>query len=225
MKREEKNERVEMTNTQALGMLTPEDGRWLLCAALLDNIADDLAVTRCAGWWQDHPREMADNFPEATMLLKELASDPIRNLMDNVTCGTRGAVACDLGWMMRIAKHKSARMGKPKLTRETVAFRIQLPALTAGRAAYHAPHCKCGAQIKSGSTCQDCIRKKQESDAQKRRDLTEARKTGISFFEWLRRKGCELGITPKAVRWRLKKGHIKHPEVIYESKCTKIVKP
>lgn len=113
-------------------MAAPEveasDAPWLLAAAILNSIAEDLALTRVAGWWRDHPREMAQRGAAAQRLLGELESEGFTVLCDLVTDGTRGRLDCGLGWLLRLASGKEGQMQKlRKLTGQAVESALRLP--------------------------------------------------------------------------------------------------
>jgi hypothetical protein len=85
---------------------TSEDRYWILAAAMLDTVADDLGLCREAGWWTDRPEEMRGRCYEADQLLNELAGDGVRMLADVVVAETNRRVEIDTGWVVRRAKVK-----------------------------------------------------------------------------------------------------------------------
>jgi len=117
------------------------DMQWLLAAAVLNTIADDLALTCAAGWWKDHPREMAGKCMAADRLLAELQSEAVMHLCDVVKDGTRGRVEMGWGWMLRMARArvKTLRMGGRRLRMEAVSEALRLPAFNAGKVQVRKP--------------------------------------------------------------------------------------
>lgn len=111
------------------------DMQWLLAAAVLNTIADDLALTCAAGWWVDYPREMAGKCMAADRLLSELESDAVANLCDVVKDGTRGRVEVGWGWMLRMARGRvtTLRMTGRRLGMVEVSEALRLPAFSAGK--------------------------------------------------------------------------------------------
>jgi|GEM_PF-2525813 len=117
------------------------DMQWLLAAAVLNTIADDLALTCAAGWWKDHPREMAGKCMAADRLLAELQSDAVTHLCDVVKDGTRGRVEVGWGWMLRMARArvKTLRMTGRRLGMVAVSEALRLPAFHAGKVQVRKP--------------------------------------------------------------------------------------
>jgi len=117
------------------------DMQWLLAAAVLNTIADDLALTCAAGWWKDHPREMAGKCMAADRLLAELQSEAMAHLCDVVKDGTRGRVEVGWGWMLRMARGRvnTLRMTGRRLRMEAVSEALRLPAFNAGKVQVRKP--------------------------------------------------------------------------------------
>lgn len=92
------------------GLINAEesDREWILAAALLDSLAEDLALTFAARWWRLDPCEMERVCHEASILVKELRSQSVQMLHDLITSATEGRVKPGLGWLIRLAKGKAA---------------------------------------------------------------------------------------------------------------------
>lgn len=104
------------------------DAHWLLAAAMLENLSQDLALTHAAGWWQSCPREMAGKAAEADALLRELYSSPVQELFELITAATGGRVKLEIGWLLRQARGKSdlMRAHKARLGVVSVCERLRL---------------------------------------------------------------------------------------------------
>lgn len=85
------------------------DNEWIMAAAMLDTLADDLAATYAAGWWKDHPQEMAEVCNEARVLLKEFKSQSTELLLAIVRAATSGRVQISTGWLVRMARIKARK--------------------------------------------------------------------------------------------------------------------
>lgn len=117
-------ERVRVDASKAT--LMSEDAEWLLAAALMHSITDDLAITHAAGWWHVHPAEMRCKCAEADAVLRELTSDAVAMLADLVAEGTHGSVQLRFGTLLRLAKKRARRFRHGALSMETVRQRIKL---------------------------------------------------------------------------------------------------
>ncbi len=107
----------EFSVEETLAMLEPSDKNWLLPYALVDSLADDLAIYRRLGLWEHHPDEMQNhpgfhsvpgNHPHLmppSSLLKELRSSAIQQCFDDILTGTRGAKRVNVGAVIRLAKN------------------------------------------------------------------------------------------------------------------------
>lgn len=91
------------------------DAEWILAAAMLDTMVDDLAITHAAGWWRTEAQEMRGKCAEADALLAELESSRVQGLHDLVRAATQGRVQMGTGWMMRLARTRAASMRKNRL--------------------------------------------------------------------------------------------------------------
>jgi hypothetical protein len=111
------------------------DGKWLLAAAVLNTLADDLALTCAAGWWAEHPQEMAGKCDAADRLLRELRSPQVAGLCALVTDGTRGRIEVGWGWMIRLARGRvgTLRMTGRRLGMHAVSEALRLPSFSAGK--------------------------------------------------------------------------------------------
>lgn len=108
-----------------------EDGEWLLAAALLDSLADDLAITLAAGWWRHEPGEMAGKCYEADALLAEMASERVEGLHDLIRAATSGQIQTGPGWLRRLARHRAAMMRRNRsLSFAVVQAALKLPNIT-----------------------------------------------------------------------------------------------
>ena len=81
-----------------------EDAGWLLAAAMLESLSQDLALTHAAGWWKASPREMAGKNAEADALLKELYSPAVAGMFELITGATCGRVKLEVPWLLRQAR-------------------------------------------------------------------------------------------------------------------------
>lgn len=111
------------------------DGQWLLAAALLNTLADDLALTCAAGWWNDHPQEMLGKCEAADRLLRELRSPHVAGLCALVTDGTRGRIEVGWGWLIRLARGRVETLRKcgKRLGLVEVSEALRLPSFSAGK--------------------------------------------------------------------------------------------
>lgn len=200
-----------------LPAIEAQDVPWVLAAAVVDSIAEDLALTLRAGWWEHRPEEMLPNYPEAAALLEELNSERVMHLMDNITAGTRGAVQCGRGWLLRQVRHKvsHAKGSLADLSRSKVAEKVRLPSLTHCRIKIPEASCReCGSEAVKSGRCDSC-RKARNERVRKARDLRRRIPTeAMSLKQWALAVAQRLGIGLQAVRYRLELGQIAMPPVV-----------
>lgn len=105
-----------------------EDAGWLLGAAMLESLAQDLALTHAAGWWSHDPNEMADMHAEANGLLRELYSPGVQGIFDLIAAATGGRVQVERPWLLRQARWhaKAVLASQATLSLARVCERLRL---------------------------------------------------------------------------------------------------
>jgi hypothetical protein len=238
-----------MTGAQAGEMMTINDSEWILAAAMLDSLTDDLAITHAAKWWTLNPDEMQGKCGEADLLLKELHSDGIATLMDMVAAATAGRVQMRLGWLLRVAKSKAKQRSLiSALSFESVRHRIRLvetglqarikvdsDAVSGSpryqrerfRARKQAGLCReCSSQVEPGhSRCPECRRIHRLSEEKRKEQRRKLPAGAISLREWMLRMADKLHLTIKGVQSRMTRGAIVTPPVVYRNHTRVYVMP
>lgn len=109
----------EFTVEETLAMLELSDRHWVLAYALINSLADDLAIYRRMGLWDSHPDEMKTHplfysvpanqahLMPPNSLLKELRSDTVQQCFDEILSGTNGKHKLNQGAIIRLAKLNS----------------------------------------------------------------------------------------------------------------------
>jgi hypothetical protein len=115
---------VPVLRRESICMVDDGDKYWLLAAAILDSIADDLALCGRAGWWREVPDEMTTKCDEAKALMREMHSEPVADLCELITRETRGNVRIGTGWIVKRAKTKLVHGLSGTLSSELVKQRI-----------------------------------------------------------------------------------------------------
>lgn len=228
--------------------LMSKDAEWLLAAALLDSITDDLAVTFAAGWWRDYPNQMREKCAEAGALLRELTSDAVAMLADLVAGATRGRVQMRLGWMLRMARAKARRMRGRVLKMSVVQQKIRLvsterkirvevrhadgrstPEYQRARAVNRkaAGLCKtCPEPVLHGQTrCAECRRLHNLQEQERTRKIKNLPPGSVSLKSWLISEGTKLNLTYKGMLSRMERGAVTLPPVVYRSRTRVYVLP
>lgn len=201
---------------QPVPAVQADDVPWVMAAAMLESLAEDLALTLRAEWWKLDPEEMLPAYPEAAGLIEELRSERVQHLMDAVTSGTRGAVQCQRGWLMRQVRHMAAN-AKGKLTdfsRAKVAEKIRLPSLVYCQLEVPTGGCRdCGSQSVQSGRCASCKEERNKRVRAARERLRNIPPAAIPLKRWATMQAHRMGISCKAVLYRLQVGKIAMPPV------------
>ena len=232
--------RQEQKHGHMLEMVTSGDAEWLLAAAMLAQIAEDLAVMMKAGWWSSHPDEMRGRNAVADNLLSEFHNGSVQRLFDVVTAGTQGRVAASMGWLLRMARRTSVksdmdyksierRMQTMPTTRHwTRAAGIDLTCMPKGAAAYQAErrrrileagYCMCGQRLdETGTTyCKACQRQK----AAKGTGVPRCKRSevmiptgAVPLKKWINEQATMRQVTPRTIWIRMYRGLLPKPEML-----------
>lgn len=120
----DKHMAVPVLRRESITTVDDGDKYWLLAAAILESIAEDLALCARAGWWRVAPDEMVTKCDEAKALMREMHSEPVAELCELITQETRGNVRVGTAWMVKRAKAKLAHGLSGPLPSELVKKRI-----------------------------------------------------------------------------------------------------
>ena len=227
-----------------------EDRYWLLAIAVLDTIAEDLAICRAAGWWQDSPAEMSGRCREADVLLRELTGSTVQFFADIVCGETNRRIDIDSGWVIRRARDKSEHgLKSGTMKRGDVASAIRLPNierftpnaarpwLQGYRDLKAAHHCtRCGTALdpatdrhRAGhfySSCRECrLHHTEQVKAAARGQRLPAPQGSVPWSEWARQICTHLGISRQTLMRRMASGKIPTPHIVKHSQRTWYVIP
>lgn len=217
------------------------DGEWLLAAAMLAQMAEDLAVMRAAGWWDIDPAEMRGRHYIADEILAELGSEKTEALYDAIRCATSGRMKLGTGWLVRMARktrvngrvdvHAIERRASMRLPKEpwTSKAGIDLNNMPKGSKAYQAErrrrilaagYCMCGnLRTDTSSTyCPECLKNKSRtlilSGPRKRTVKPVIPPGAVPLSAWIRDEAERQAIKVPAMWQRFYRGVMPLPPII-----------
>lgn len=233
---------------RAKAMIESSDGEWLLAAAILAQVAEDLALTHKAGWWTLNPSEMRHRNSLADALLKEIEEGAVEMLFDVVRSGTQGRVQVGFGWLVRMARRTpinghsdyktiERRMMTVPTQHWTKEAGIDLSCMPKGPKAYQAErrrrileagYCMCGASLEPGSTyCASCLREKAMKGTRgpRKRQAMEMPEGAVLLKTWIKQQSEQRGLSVRAVWIRMYRGLIPKPNLMKVNSKTVFVMP